>query len=262
MTSARQRVTDFWDEHIEAWLRGHDPMPEPLPAWFGSYRGIGDGVVARDGLPEPYLGGLLTDPAPRTLLLGLNPGAYVAAFQARNGIFAKEIDQHGSYHAWAASGPYHRSPWTIHHGGNRYHRARLAFTRNWLQDPTADYRDLLIFECFPWHSTKITAPMQPPPEVIDEFVWQPIAELPAAEVFAFGRPWNDVALALRLPVVAKLGLGGTDYGSHVPSRAVRVYALTSGQRLVVEWRAGSAGPPCAAETELLRATLAGHGRLT
>lgn len=78
--------------------------------------------------------------------------------------------------------------------------------------------------------------MQPPPQVIGEFMWQPIAELPAGEVFAFGRPWNDVALALRLPVVATLGFGDTGYGCHVPSRAVRVYALPSGQRLVVERR--------------------------
>jgi hypothetical protein len=48
---------------------------------------------------------------------------------------------------------------------------------------------------------------------------------------------------------------GIDYGSRVRSRAVRVYALPSGQRLVVEWYTGSAGPPSAAETELLRAAL-------
>lgn len=110
MTSARQRVADFWDEHIQAWLHGHDPMPEPLPAWFGSYKGSGAGVVARDGFPEPYLGGLLTDPAPRTLLLGLNPGAHVAAFQARDGIFAKETNMAHTMHGRPAA------PTTDHHG--------------------------------------------------------------------------------------------------------------------------------------------------
>jgi hypothetical protein len=255
MTSARQRVADFWDEHVKVWLRGGDPMPRPLPAWFDSYAGTGAGAVTRDGFPEPYLGGLLADPGPRMVQLGLNPGAYVSGFQARDGIFAKEIHQYGSYQAWAATGPYHRSPWTVHHGGNRFHRARLAFTRRWLQDMSADHQDLLIFECFPWHSTKVTALMKPPPDVIDAFVWQPIAELPMRGVFAFGRPWNDLAQQLHLPLEASLGKGGDRYGSQIPNRAVRVYTLPSGQRLVVEWHAGGAGPPSAAETHLLRMAL-------
>lgn len=55
MTSARQQVADFWDEHVTAWLRGGDPMPQPLPAWFDSYAGTGAGAATRDGFPEPYL---------------------------------------------------------------------------------------------------------------------------------------------------------------------------------------------------------------
>ncbi|MFR9777803.1 hypothetical protein ACL02O_17335 [Micromonospora sp. MS34] len=150
-------------------------------------------------------------------------------------------------------------PWTLPEemGENRYYRARLEFTRRWLQVPSADHRDLLIFECYPWHSKAITAPLRPPPEVIEEFVWEPIAELPVQDVFAFGRPWDAVAHALRLPLTAVLGSGGTDYGSKVKSRAVRIYSLPSGQRLVVEWHPGSAGPPSAEETEILRRALLG-----
>jgi hypothetical protein len=62
-------------------------------------------VSTRDGFAEPYLGGLLADPAPRMVVLGLNPGAYVPSYQTRGGIFAKEIGQLGSYRAWAATGP-------------------------------------------------------------------------------------------------------------------------------------------------------------
>ncbi|MBM0229487.1 hypothetical protein JNW87_32480 [Micromonospora sp. ATA51] len=142
-------------------------------------------------------------------------------------------------------------------GRNQYYQDRLEFTRRWLQEPSADHRDLLIFECYPWHSKSIRAPLEPPPEVIEEFVWQPIAELPVQDVFAFGRPWDDVAQALGLREAGKLGFGGTDYESVVPSRAVRMYSLPSGQRLVVEWHAGSARPPSEKETALLRDTLVG-----
>jgi hypothetical protein len=72
-------------------------------------------------------------------------------------------------------------------------------------------------------------------------VWQPIADLPTHAVFAFGRPWEDVARALDLRLVDRLGLGGRPYGSRVPDRAGRVYALPSGQHLVVEWHKGECG---------------------
>jgi hypothetical protein len=54
-----------------------------------------------------------------------------------------------------------------------------------------------------------------------------------------------------------LGKGGRPYGSNVRSRAVRVYALTSGQNLVVEWHQGAVSPPSAEEVVPLRAALAG-----
>ncbi|PWU61499.1 hypothetical protein DLE60_05325 [Micromonospora globispora] len=256
-SSARERVAAFWDAHVWEWLSGGDPMPSPLPDWFDSYNGVGPGKPTRDGFPEPYHGDLLAaERTPRMVVLGLNPGEYRPEFQSRDGIFAKEIkEQYGSYSRWQTTCPYNRPPWTDVMGDNRYYRARLQFTRNWLEDPTAGHRDLLIFECYPWHSKSITAPLRPPAQVIDEFVWQPIAELPVKEVFAFGRPWDDMAQALGLRITDKLGAGGSDYGSAVPSRAVRAYGLPSGQRLIVEWHSGSAGPPSAKETVLLRKAL-------
>jgi len=79
-------------------------------------------------------------------------------------------------------------------------------------------------------------------------------------VFAFGRPWEDVATALGLPIVDRLGRGGRPYGSQVPDRAVRVYALPSEQHLIVEWHKGSAGPPSAAEVTVLKTALAEQHR--
>ncbi|MEU1686891.1 hypothetical protein [Micromonospora sp. NPDC005707] len=258
-TSARQRVAAFWDAHVEMWLSGGDPLPPPLDCWFDSYKGNGSGKPTRHGFPEPYHGDLLgLEQTPRMVVLGLNPGEYRQKFQSRDGIFAKEIkEEYGSYSRWQTTCPYNRAPWTLpdQMGKNRYYEARLQFTRRWLQEPDADHGDLLIFECYPWHSKAITAPMCPPREVIEEYVWEPIAELPVRDVFAFGRPWDGVAQALRLPLTAKLGSGGTEYGSTVTGRAVRIYSLPSGQRLVTEWHPGSAGPPSAPETEILRNAL-------
>ncbi len=237
-------------------------MPGELESWFASYVGAGPGEVTREGFPEPYHGDLLgLEHTPRMVVLGLNPGEFRPRFQARDGIFAKEIEEHGSYSRWATTCPYNRPPWTLPQemGRNRYYQARLSFTRRWLQDPSADHRDLLIFECYPWHSKSITAPLRPPSEVIDEYVWPPIAELPVRDVFAFGRPWDGIAQALGLRQTRKLGFGGTDYGSKVSGRTVRTYGLPSGQRLVVEWHPGSAGPPSAKETALLREALIDAG---
>lgn len=257
MGAVRERMAGYWDEHVARWLAGDDLLDEGLSLWYASYEGRGDGVVDREGMVEPYTGdlrGLVT--TPRVVILGLNPGRYYPQFQSRGGVFADEIREQGSYSRWMTTGPYLRPPWTTTIGPNRYQRARLAFTRRWLDDPAATHHDMLIFEAYPWHSTLINARLRPPATVIDEFVWQPIAELPTETVFAFGRPWDDVARTLDLRLVDRLGRGGRPYGSCVPDRAVRVYALPSGQHLVVEWHKGSAGPPSAAEVVVLKAALA------
>ncbi|MEH0936779.1 anti-phage DNA glycosylase Brig1 [Micromonospora psammae] len=252
MTSARARVSAFWDAHINAWLAGGDPLPSSLLRWFKGYKGVGEGEPTLDGFPEPFHGDLLGQVRePRMVVLGLNPGKFHDRFQARDSLFAEEIRKEGSYSSWATTFPYDRDPWIAHMGINKYYRDRLRFTRNWLEDPAADHRDLLIFEFYPWHSTKIQGEMKPPTKIIDEFVWQPIAELPVQQVFAFGRPWDNLAQTI-LPQTDKLGLGGRPYGSQKVSRAVRIYELPSGKQLVVEWHSGGAGPPSAEETAVLR----------
>jgi len=60
-----------------------------------------------------------------------------------------------------------------------------------------------------------------------------MAQLPTPDVFTFGRLRHQLANSLGLPRTHTLGAGGRPYGSTVPSRAIRVYALPSGQRLVI-----------------------------
>lgn len=258
METARERVAEYWDDHVSRWLAGEDPWDDRLAQWFSSYEGRGDGAVDRDGMVEPYTGdlrGVVT--TPRVVILGLHPGRCYPQFQSRRGVFADEIREQGGYSRWSATGPYLRAPWITLIGPNRFQRAVLTFARRWLDEPAATHNDLLIFEAFPWHVTVVDGSLRPPSGVVDEFVWQPIAELSARMVFAFGRTWADVASGLGLPVVDRLGRGGRPYGSLVADRAVRIYLLPSGQHLVVEWHKGSAGPPSAAETVVLKAALAG-----
>ena len=165
-------------------------------------------------------------------------------------------DMYGSYSAWARSCPYDRDPWIAAHGPNSYFRSRLVFTRNWLGDDTATMNDMLIVELYPWHSARVTAAMRPPADVLNDFIWEPLAELAVAHYFAFGRPWEAAAEALGLQPTAAFGRGGTDYGSTVASRPVRVYKTPGGHTLVVEWHAGGAGPPRASEVQVLRDAIA------
>ncbi len=254
--SARETVADYWDNHATRWLAGEDPLPEPLLGWFNSYRGDGAGTATRDGLIEPYTGDLRGRVrSPRVVMLALHAGEYYPALQARDGAFADEVRAHGSYSAWATTGPYLRKPWTSTVGPNRYQRACLSFTQRWLEEPTATHHDMLIFEMYPWHATIFNAGIRVPAGIIDQFVWRPVAELPVRYVFAFGRAWDELARELALPLTESLGRGGRPYGSTVSSRAVRVYALPSGQKLVVEWHQGAISPPSAAEVTALRTAL-------
>jgi hypothetical protein len=125
----RERVAAFWDDHVQRWLEGADPLPDPLTAWYSSYAGMGRGAVTRAGFVEPYQGDVLGDAhEPRLVVMGLNPGGYAEPFQSRSGVFADEIRAAGSYRSWALTAPYLRAPWTTRYGPNRYFNSRLAFT--------------------------------------------------------------------------------------------------------------------------------------
>jgi hypothetical protein len=194
--------------------------------------------VTADALPEPYIGPL--DPAagePRLVALGLNPGEADLVFQGPQGIFAQEMADAGGYASWAVSEPYLRDPWRSAHRPNRYHLALQTFAQRWTGDPHVRSRDVLVFELYPWHSTAVTSALRPAPEIVDRFVWQPVADLNESIVFGFGAPWQHVAIGLGLPEEH------VDFSFSVAARRIRVFRLPSGQRLAVVWQPGYNGPP-------------------
>jgi hypothetical protein len=101
----------------------------------------------------------------------------------------------------------------------------------------------------------VTAAIAPPADIIEDFVWQPLADIPVELVFAFGKPWLGVCNALGLPEVGRWGRGGVDLGSPVASRAAVAFALPSGQWVVVCWQSGYAGPPGSEDALRLRERL-------
>jgi hypothetical protein len=161
-------------------------------------------------------------------------------------VFARDYERLGGFSGWAVSEPYLRDPWRAAHGRNRYHENLRAFARNWLDDPAVRSRDVLVFELYPWHSDAATAAMAPEPDLIDEFVWAPIAELDLNEVIAVGSDWQRVAERLGLRELP-LDVAFTDR-----TRRARAFELPSGQRLAVTWHQASNSPPNAYDARALR----------
>jgi hypothetical protein len=62
----------------------------------------------------------------------------------------------------------------------------------------------VTFELYPWHSKDVTATMPPPDDILNAFVWRPLAELPVTDVFAFGAEWARVLRRLGLTAVDHL----------------------------------------------------------
>jgi hypothetical protein len=256
--SARQRVADFWDEVVNDFLDDGFPLPAPLDRWILAYDGGGDGVVDRQAFPEPYGGPLVGDA--RSVMLGLNPGVSYPAYQHRHGVLAEEIRAIGCFSEVFRTHPVNREPWLTDIGPVGYLRNRVAFMRRWLEDDSLSDGHLLTFELYPWHSKRVTAAMRPEPDIIESMVFEPISEIGVRHVFAFGAPWFHLLDGLDLPRRLTLGAGGEAYGSAVPSRSVAVYER---ERfcIVAEKHAGSAGPPSASETALLKEALGNRGLL-
>lgn len=248
----RDVVVEYWDAVVRDWLSGRSPhrvRPE-LRRWFSAYVGSGRGAVTGDASPEPYIGPLASKHGmPRLVALGLNPGEADLAFQGPSGVFALEYQRLGGFSDWAVTEPYLREPWRSAHRRNRYHENLRTFARRWLQDPDVRSREVLVLELYPWHSDAVTSTISPDPRLIEEFVWRPLTEIDVTEVFAFGAPWYRVAQGLRLRELP------TTIALNVPARRVKVFALPSGQRLVVGWQPGYNGPPGAPDVAALRAAL-------
>lgn len=261
--SYRSKAVETWDDVIASFLRNGAgyKLKEPLGRWFEAYSGAGQGQVVREAFPEPYIGDLAAG-RPRAVMLGLNPGRVDLNLQGREGSFAREIRALGSYHRWAATLPYFGETWRQAHGKNRFHEARLRFLRDWF-GPCFDCREVLTFELYPWHSTQVNALIHPDPDVINRFIWKPIAEMGNPITFAFGAPWMTFVQGgnMGFSIKARLGDGGQKYGSRVLSRSVLLACSPKGGIVIVEKHRGGAGPPRTDETELLRDYLAQHPAL-
>lgn len=250
-----QVIADYvarWDQIIAGFLDGGLSVPPDLARWFAAYDGKGAGAVMLRAFHEPWVGPFDAVTC-RGVMLGLNPGIAHLGFQGRDGIFAKEIRQLGSYSAWAATWPYLRDPWEAKIGPNKFPRSRLRFLRQWLDDDRLSESAMVTVEMYPWHSKSVTAKLAVDPAVAREWVLEPVRALDAP-VFAFGAPWFELLTKVGLTRTLTLGVGGTRYGSTVPSRTVAVFE-NDGLRVIAEKHAGSAGPPRASEVELLRAAL-------
>ncbi len=245
---ARDEVVGYWDEVLARWVSGDHDLPLELRRWLASYSGTGDGAVDLTVFPEPYIG-RLAGAMPSLVMLGLNPGAPSAAFQALDGIYTTRI-RDSSYREWAASGPYVDTEWEAEHGRNKYQRDRLAFARRFTRDDSVRPTDVLYLELYPFHSRRVTGPIVPAPDLLDRFVFAPLSELDVEHVFAFGKPWHKAAQSIGLGVGMHMSVEWT-----APGREARTYRLPGGKTLVVISQPGYAGPPGAADTEALVSTL-------
>ena len=257
-SGSRARVADFWDEVLARWLAGGDHLIPPLERWLGSYSGSGDGAVDLDHYPDPYVGDLRgVQHEPRLVLLGLNPGVGYDALQGPHGIWSERIRERGYSYCFDRSPAEDPVSWTALHGKPSAYWAKLTkFTQRWLQDPTSGVADILNFELYPWHSNKINAPMTPPADLIEHFVWEPVQEIGVPVVFAFGAAWFNIVESLGLPLVARFGAGGRPFPEPVSGGwTLGAYQLPSGQLAVVSAQPGYAGPPGEQRTELMRALL-------
>jgi hypothetical protein len=242
----------FWDDTILRFLTGASTDHPRLTLWQSAYSGRGRGAVVYEAFPEPYLGAIGTVP-PAAVILALNPGQAHLDFQARDGIFADEIRTLGSYSAWAASWPYLRDPWVKLKSPNRHYRSRLQFIRRWYDDETIPAERYATFELLPWHSFGVTGAIRPDPSIVDEFIWQPIADMGDVPVFAFGAPWFPILEGSPdIEIVDRLGAGGCWYPTRVASRSVLVGQSRHGSLVVAEKHSGSAVPPSVEEIRLLR----------
>jgi hypothetical protein len=87
--------------------------------------------------------------------------------------------------------------------------------------------------------------MDTPPDLVERYIFEPVAEINITHVFAFGAPWFSVSE--KLTSVKKLKairhrhrlLGDSDTSDWT----IGVYELPSKQLLVVSSQLGHAGPP-------------------
>jgi hypothetical protein len=263
MGQALARLSQLWDEVTEDFMRGKPTNVRPaLCSYFNSYRRPKE--VQLDGFCEPFLGCL--DRKPKMVFLSLNPGALQPAWQAlkhegRPGTFVSEIRRAGSYTRWAAEWSYLKEPWQSYiaarHGAN-HHLVRFQFMKAWFGDDRLTPQDRVDFELYPWHSRTFNGrALNLEAALLREFIWDPLRELEAPLVFAFGHWWWKHLSQLGVEVIARLGdeVGrpvGLGYRSGA-RQGIVIGRLPHGGLVVAEKHSGPPpGPPALSKVPLFR----------
>jgi hypothetical protein len=254
--SHRTRVADFWDDVLAAWQPGDAHLVPPLDRWRASYRGTGDGAVNLSDYPDPYVGDLRgLRGEPRLVFLGLNPGIGYDSLQGDAGAWTERIRQVGYSRCFERSPAEDAATWKAMHKGKEsaYWRNVIRFAQRWLGEPDVGVADLLNFELYPWHSRRIVGSMRPPTDLIDDYVWKPVREVPVGEVFAFGRVWLDVCRDLELEEIGTWGPDGEPVpGSTMRHWRVSLFRLSPEQVVVASSQMGTGSPPGVERVRLLK----------
>jgi hypothetical protein len=236
-----------WDATVADVLSGRATMPVHLEAWLRSLRNVDPDASRMVALPEPFLGRM--DRRPAGVFLTATPGPpFVGShgrpdFQSLTGVFAREINDCGSYSTWATSWAYLRKPWTSLISPRGIHQRRLQFLRHWHGDDRLRADHMVTFALFPWHTTGISTRLRPDVDLLQSFVFDPILELGPPPVFTFGSPWFTILPGLGFSLEALVRVG--EEGAKAPTR-VRTVALFQSQKglqVIAEKHPGTPYPP-------------------
>jgi hypothetical protein len=247
-------LVTLWNSAHTAWA-SDEPLPAELEAWRDCYTGKGKNAIDELAMPEPWVGDL--ESKPEAVTMGIHPGGADPAFQHRSSAWPNTIeDQHGgSYSDWAAKGPYFGDVWESAHGVNVHSGHRMRFLSSWTGADLKPSR-VVDFPVFPWHTADWkTSAFKLDPEVLREFVLEPIASTGAKWAFGFGKDWWDLIEALDLPILDQLGDGGRPYPTSVDHRRWLVAEGPDGLRIAAMRMSSMPIPPTKEETEDLRRIL-------
>ena len=247
-------LADLWNAVHTAWA-ADQPLPAALGRWRGSYSGSGKNAVDELAMPEPWIGDL--DIQPDAITMGISPGTADPAFHHRGSAWPNTIQhQHNdSYSQWAATSPYFGDVWKSAHGSNAHADHRLQFLSAWTGAELTPPQ-IVGFAVFPWHVADWnSSALQLDPDVVREYVLEPIASTGAKWAFGFGKDWWELIEALDLPILDRLGDGGRPYQTQVDHRRWLVAEGPDGLRVVAMRMDSMSTLPNRDETRELRAVL-------
>jgi hypothetical protein len=254
----RRELARFWNEQIDCWFR-EEPFAVELREWERSVGG--KFVEAEDwAFPDPFTGDLLG--SPRLVILATNPGVAIRGLQCRDGVFAQEIKEIG-YTRWASKWRYEGEDSPVVVKGRRgfqFNRLRRKFARRFLHDDSIEFRHLLTFELYPFHSRSLAGgSIEVQPHTMQKFLLEPLSELGRqVPVLAIGSAaWSKALDRAKDLVEDRQDIKGfrVKPGRTGPVRWAVLYHFRGGARILVEWHLGGNTPPADEhDIELLRRT--------